>query len=407
MGKKILPNLSDFQRELVKCDLCNDCLDICPIYMKTKMKKFSPIAPIILGSEVGKKGFKYLEEHLENLNSCTLCRRCIEHCPPKIDLIGLNLALKKDALSKKLKVPGAYQILLNNLKTVGNIYGIDNNYRIDIQNPIFEFDEDAEYLLFIGCMNAFESALAEEYVSIIRKKTPEATGLVHAGTTTPKEVIDFYKIMKLVGLRVKTLGKDEGCCGWPALVSGNESLFRKTLKKLAKNIKKAKTEKIITTCAMCYYVLNEYLPKVDVKSSYTVLHATDLILDLIVQNKIKLKQNNDKTTYHEGCYFGRYSEKYEGPRSIIQKIVGNNYIELEDIKKDAKCCGGSINFIYPDLALWIGKDLLDEAKEKNIINIVNTCPLCIMNIKYSVLTENVKINVLGISSYVYENINKE
>lgn len=407
MGNKsnLLPELSDYKDVLVKCDLCNDCLDICPIYQKTQMKKFSPLAPVMLGTELNRKDFTFQADHLEGLNICTLCGRCVEKCPPKIDLLGLNLSLKKTALKKKLKVPGAYELFLENMNKTGNIYGINNEHRIDVKQS-FQFDEDADFLIYLGCMNAFEPAIAQEYVNIIRKKSPEATGLVHAGTTTPTEFIDLYNIMKHAGLKLKTLGEDESCCGWPAYVNGNEVLFKKMLKKLAKNIKKANIKTLVTPCAMCYYILKEYLPRVDKKLNYNIIHATDLILELFNQGKIEPIPNPETTTYHEGCYLGRYSKKYDEPREIIKKIAGDSYIELNEIKKDAKCCGGSINFIYPDFALWIGKDLMDEAKEKKIKNIVNTCPLCIMNIKYSAITTNADLNVLGISSYTYENIKK-
>ncbi len=401
---KIIKSLNDFKSILVKCDLCNDCLPICPTYQKTEDKKLSPVNPILLGTESLKKGFKFEPKHLENLSICALCDRCRIFCPVEISLVDLNIALKKEALSKGLTSPGAYKLLLENIKRRGNIYGIDNSLRIDVNNEAFQTDDESDYLLFLGCMNAFDSSIAQVYVEKIRQSAPEASGLVHAGATTPEEISALYMILQRAGLRVKTLGKKEICCGWPVLASGNEKLFKRSIKKIAKSIKKAKVKKIITTCAMCYYVLQKYLPMFCPKLKLKFYHAVHIINELLEANLLRLKENPQTTTYHESCYLGRYAKVFDLPRKLIQVIAGEKFVELEDKKEKAKCCGGSINFMYPDFALWIGQDLLKEAQEKGIKNIINTCPLCEMNLKYSVNVANEELNIYGIARYIYENL---
>ncbi len=405
--KKIIKSLKDFKDVIVKCDLCNDCLPICPTYQKTQDKKLSPVNPILLGSEALKKGFKFQAKHLENLSVCALCDRCRISCPVDISLVDLNLALKKQALSKGLSPPGAYKLLLENIKKRGNIYGILNDLRIDITDETLETDDQSNYLLFLGCMNAFEGNIAKVYVEKIRKSAPEASGLVHAGSTTPEEVLSLYFLLKKAGINIKTLGKKEICCGWPVLASGDEKLFKKTIKKIGKSIKKAQVKKIITTCAMCYYILQNYLPKFYPKLNLKFYHTVHIINELLEANQITLKGNPEITAYHESCYLGRYAKEFNLPRKLIRAIAGANFVELEDEQEKAKCCGGSINFMYPDFALWIGQDLIKEAKEKGIKNIINACPLCEMNLNYSVKVGSEDLNVYGIARYIYENLETE
>lgn len=408
MGKpNLIPSLDEFRDLLVKCDLCNDCLPVCPTYRKMEDKRFSPIRPVLLGTEALRKGFEFTEEHLDNLAVCALCGRCIVECPPEIDIVSLNLALKKAALKSKLDSPGAFQLLLDNLKRTTNLYGIDNQDRIDVGQSDMVLDEDADYLLYLGCMNAFDPDLAQSYVEKIREQASDATGLVHAGSTTPEEARACYRLMKIAGLKVATLRDKEICCGWPARAAGDEKLFKKLLKKLGKALKKTKITNVVTTCAMCYHVLKEYLPRVKSKLKLNVVHAAQLLDELIQAGKIPLHPTTSNAIYHEGCYLGRYGKVYEAPRRVIQAVTANHLLEMESQREKAACCGGSINFMYPDFALWVGNDLLAEAQDQDVKTVVNVCPLCEMNLNYSAKVAGDPVDVVGLCKFVYDHTRQE
>jgi Fe-S oxidoreductase len=59
----------------------------------------------------------------------------------------------------------------------------------------------------------------------------------------------------------------------------------------------------------------------------------------------------NRVTYQDPCFLGRYNNIYDEPRQILQSIPGIELVEMERNRKDAFCCGGgSGNFVTDLLA---------------------------------------------------------
>ena len=204
------------------------------------------------------------------------------------------------------------------------------------------------------------------------------------------------KILKIAGVDFHTLD-DEKCCGSVLLRTG---FIDEAAEQIKKNTEVLKGQKIITSCAGCYKTLKEdyknYLG-VDLK----VIHISQLLEQLINENKINLKGNKDlKVTYHDSCHLGRHAGEYEAPRNVINSI--SNLVEMENNREKARCCGsgGGVKSAYGDLSNSIADLRIQEAKDTDADLLVSACPFCKLNLSQN----SDDLEILDLSEFVLEHL---
>ena len=189
------------------------------------------------------------------------------------------------------------------------------------------------------------------------------------------------RILKIAKINYETL-EDEKCCGSVLLRTGFVD------------------DAILTSCAGCYKTLKE-----DYKNylgvDLNVIHISQLLEQLIKENKINLKGNKDlKVTYHDSCHLGRHAGEYEAPRSVINSI--SNLVEMENNRENARCCGsgGGVKSAYGDLSNSIADLRIQEAKETDADLLVSACPFCKLNLSQN----SDDLEILDLSEFVLEHL---
>jgi Fe-S oxidoreductase len=73
---------------------------------------------------------------------------------------------------------------------------------------------------------------------------------------------------------------------------------------------------------------------------------------------------------------------YDIPRDVIKQVPGINFVEMKRNRQNAWCCGagGGVKIGYPDWALEISKERLEEAKETGASILTSICPFCKTNL---------------------------
>ena len=204
------------------------------------------------------------------------------------------------------------------------------------------------------------------------------------------------RILKAAKINYETL-EDEQCCGSVLLRTG---FVDDAIEQMKSNLKDFEGKTIVTSCSGCYKTLKEDYKKylgVDLK----VIHISQLLEQLIKENRINLKGNKDlKVTYHDSCHLGRHAGEYEAPRNVIQSI--SNLVEMENNKENARCCGsgGGVKSAYGELSNSIAQLRIKEAEDTDADLVVSACPFCKLNLSQN--SDNLEI--LDLSEFVLEHL---
>ncbi len=192
------------------------------------------------------------------------------------------------------------------------------------------------------------------------------------------------RLLDLAGVDYHVLD-DEKCCGSVLLRTGFEKQAKEQIKK---NTEILKDEKIITSCAGCYKTLKEDYDGLD------VVHISQLLDELIRENKLNFTKADFKVTYHDSCHLGRHMDVFDEPRNAIESVA--DIVEMENSREDSLCCGagGGVKSAYPGIADQMAKSRLAQARETGCETLVVSCPFCKLNL------ENDEIEVLDLTEFL-------
>ena len=212
--------------------------------------------------------------------------------------------------------------------------------------------------------------------------------LYFRGCTAREKQTDISKateeLLTLAGMDYHVL-EDEKCCGSVLLRTGFESEAKEQIEK---NTEVLKDEKIIVSCAGCYKTLKEDYEGLD------VIHISQLLDELIRENKLELTKTDLDVTYHDSCHLGRHCNVFDEPRNVIESVA--NLVEMENNRENSLCCGagGGVKSAYPEIASQMAQSRIAQAKETNCKTLVTSCPFCKLNL------ENDEIEVLDLTEFL-------
>lgn len=227
--------------------------------------------------------------------------------------------------------------------------------------------------------------------------------LYYKGCTAREKLNSISKaterILKIANIKYETLD-DEKCCGSVLLRTG---FLDDAIDEMKLNLQDLGGKTILTSCAGCYKTLKEDYKKY-LDADLNVIHISQLLEQLIKDNKINLKGNNkQKVTYHDSCHLGRHAGEYEAPRNVISSI--SNLVEMENTKEKARCCGsgGGVKSAYGDLSNSIAELRIAEANETDADLLVTACPFCKLNLSQS----SDDLEVLDLSEFVLDHLESD
>ncbi len=111
-----------------------------------------------------------------------------------------------------------------------------------------------------------------------------------------------------------------------------------------------------------------------------VYHHTELLYQLIQAGRLKPKFNvEERITFHDSCYLGRYNEVYDPPREILKAIPGITLVEMDRNRENGMCCGagGGLMWMEEDVGQRVNVARTEQALEVNPSIISSGCPYCL------------------------------
>jgi Fe-S oxidoreductase len=357
------------------CTECGRCTASCPANLTGK--PLSPRKIIMNTRDRANEKAPYLVKNIEmsaevqehklvseyyitdpELWACTTCLACVKECPLNIEHVNAIVDMRRFLVQSESRFPEELITVFSNMENNGAPWAFPQSDRLKwaegIDVPVAADKKEFDILYWVGCAGAFDA----RYQNI------------------PRSVA---QLLNKAGVNYAVLGTQEKCNGDSARRLGNEFLAQMLIKENIGTLKQYKFKKILVTCPHCLQTIgNEYK---QYGGDYEVIHHSEFISELIKENKLQIagdKKINNKITYHDSCYLGRYNEIYDEPRDIIDMVNNGEQIEMKRSRDKGLCCGAGGGRMWMEEK--IGKKVNIERTEEALSispDIISTaCPFC-------------------------------
>ncbi|MBF0412884.1 MAG: (Fe-S)-binding protein [Desulfamplus sp.] len=459
--KELANSLKELEEQLVVCIRCGMCQSVCPLFDRTRKEADVARGKLALLDGLGKNLFTNPDGVSERLNRCLLCGSCAANCPSGVNVVEIFIKArailaefkgfspaKKLIFRKMLSNPATFDHLTEWAGKFQNIFTKkDKNAQgtscARVVSPLFG---DRHFLPmsdkpFRKSTSTSSPIISngEQNISIIKPASMKPTFIINTPAGKSGLKVAFFtgciidKIFPRIGQDViyvfefhgvgLYIPKDQGCCGIPALASGDMKSFEKLVEYHIDLFSEEKFDYLVTACATCTSTIKKLWSSIykgsASKTREKIQELSNKTLDInqFLVNKVNLLNgldgkkdigdkldvnngddidcNNDdniKTvTYHDPCHLKKSLGVFKEPRILIE-ASGNRLVEMEG---SDKCCGmgGSFNLYHYDISSEIGQIKSKNIADTNCDVVATGCPACMVQISDMLAKKNLDIKV--------------
>jgi Fe-S oxidoreductase len=347
-----------FSREhsLFACIQCGKCTGGCPMSLKTELN----IRGLIYQLLVSGNGFEV--DGIEVLWDCTTCNTCTARCPKEVDPMELIIGLRSVVVEGG-RIPNTVKVALQSTFAQGNPLTFPREDRAawvgDLPVKLLSDHPEVEYLYFVGCSPSYDPRIQKVTRALVQ-------AFDRAG-------VDF-------GI----LGTEESCCGSEVRRLGEAGLFEMLVEDNLELWQGYGVEKIVTTSPHCYNTLKKDYPG----DSFELMHYTELVAQLVEEGRLAFTGELNKTvTYHDPCYLGKHNQIFDAPRSILKRIPGLKFVEMDRCREKSLCCeggGGRMWLEGTNIEERLAHQRVQEAIETGAEILATACPFCVLTLEDAV-----------------------
>jgi FAD/FMN-containing dehydrogenase/Fe-S oxidoreductase len=425
------------------CLRCGKCKPVCATHVPRANLLYSPRDKILATSllieaflyeEQTRRGvsIRHWEEFEDVADHCTVCHKCVNPCPVKIDFgdVTMNMRNLLRKMGKKSFRPGNAAAMLFLNATSPKTIKLMRGAMVDVGFKAQRLASDALRGLARRQTAAPPATVGtapvkEQLIHFINKKMPgglpkkTARALLDIedkayvpiirdprATTGETEAVFYFpgcgseRLFSQVGLATQAMLWHAGvqtvlppgylCCGYPQRGSGqfdkadkiitdNRVLFHRVANTL--NYLDIKT--VVVSCGTCYDQLQGY--------KFEDIFAGCRIIDIheyLLEKGIKLDTSAAAAgyLYHDPCHSPM---KLQDPMKTVKALVGENVL------KNERCCGesGTLGVTRPDIATQVRFRKEEELRkgetqlrasgavgERSNVKILTSCPSCLQGL---------------------------
>jgi len=401
--KKLAALVKELEDQLMVCMRCGMCQAVCPVFAETGREADVARGKLALLDGLIQEMFKDPKGVNERMMRCLLCGSCAANCPSGVKV--LDIFLKARAIlvgymglhpAKRIVFRGmlAHPRLFNSLvKSASRLQGV--------------FVKPADDLLGTSC-GRFFFPLADRHLKTF---APDSfySSVGRLDTNGPSGLkVGFFvgcvidKIYPNVGHAVLTalehngvgvfVPGEQGCCGIPALSSGDLKTFHKLVRYNLDRFSPGDFDCLVTACATCTSTIKKLWPMFaddlsEVEKS-RMKELTEKTMDIsqflvdrtgVFTAASAYEGEKALLSYHDPCHLKKSLGIAAQPRTLLR--ANSRYVFKEMSEADRCCgCGGSFNLQYYGISASIGKRKRDSIVESGCSTVATSCPACMLQI---------------------------
>jgi glycolate oxidase iron-sulfur subunit len=399
---KLVKELDD---QIVVCMRCGLCQAVCPLFAETGREADVARGKLALLDGLAQELFANPRGVQDRLTRCLLCGSCAANCPSGVKVLDifikarailagyLGLSPWKKALFRRvLGRPG----LFNRVLAWGaRFQGI--------------FIKPVDDLLGSSCSRFLSPLLRGRHLkplasSPLHRRVP---ALNTAAAASGRKVALFVgclidKVYPQVGEAVLKildhhgvgvyLPPDQGCCGIPALSSGDTQTFDRLVRHNLELFSSEPFDQLVTACATCtstikklWPLMAQEYPEADrmriADLSGRVMDIGEFLVDLVGLEAEGGAGEAARVpiTYHDPCHLKKSLGVAAQPRALIR---ANLAYDLKEMAEADWCCGcgGSFNLQNYEISKAIGQRKRENIKNSQCAVLATGCPACMLQI---------------------------
>ncbi len=304
-----------FERE--KCDLCGDCIVMCPYVDYSREEAAAQFSELVEGGTP-----KFVGE-------CVTCVACNEFCDKG--------ARPFDLILERQEQTGVLNIPEQNTRMFRNLPGAPSE--IIPGDPA----RPALSLCSVGDLlpGLFDGPLFE-------------------GMTTVK-------------------GGDYFCgVGWVHL--GQEKPMRENAARVVENLAAVGAGEIVFYHDDCYALLASIVDDYGIEVPFRPVHIIEYLLDQVRERAGSVSELRLKVAYQQPCA-SRYTPWKDGKLDELFRLIGVERVEREFDRRFALCCASPLMPRDRDRAMAVKRRNVDDAAEHGAKAMAYLCPLCVLNLR--------------------------
>jgi len=405
--KELARLMKELDDQLVACMRCGLCQAVCPLFAETGREADVARGKLALLSGLAQEILQNPQGVQDHLNHCLLCGSCAANCPSGVKV--LDIFIKARAIL-------AGYLGLSPLKKAffrGLLRQPDWFNRIMAWGAKFQgiFVKPVDDLLGSSCARFMSPLLSYRHFKPLapvpwHRQIPQrntAPGIANlkvaffVGCLIDKifpQVGDaVLQVLDHHGVGVY-LPAGQGCCGIPALSSGDTQTFKDLVRLNLKLLDDpaAPCDYLVTACATCSSTIKKLWPlmmqdappeeqeKVAALASRT-LDISQFLVDKVGVKAAPLGAEDGKiaVTYHDPCHLKKSLGVAAQPRALLQ--ANPDYVLKEMPESDWCCgCGGSFNLQHYETSAAIGERKQENITKSHCKVVATGCPACMLQI---------------------------
>ncbi len=414
--KKLAKLVQQLEDQLITCMRCGMCQSVCPVFAETGRESDVARGKLALLDALIKELFTEPGGVNERLNHCLLCGSCAANCPSGVKVLDIFIKARV-ILTGYMGLSPAKRLIFRGILSQPRFFDRLLELGASFQKA---FIKSADQFLGTSCARLsfplanrhFKALAPVPFHNLVDAIDSAGKSGIKVGFFTGC-VID--KIFPEVGQAVVRslnhhgtgifLPQDQGCCGIPALSSGDSAAFSRLVRHNLEIFSAQKLDYLVTACATCTSTIKKLWPMMAPDFSEEeqaqiqaiaekTMDISQFLIDVAGVDKVSVTPGNEATTitYHDPCHLKKSLGISEQPRKLIS---ANPNCHLKEMAEADRCCGcgGSFNLKHYEISASIGKRKRDNIVATDCSTVATSCPACMLQINDMLSQEGDRIQV--------------